>query len=178
MGLSSRLLPPQYLQCLRSSSPGMPPTLSHKRSPPSLQHLPQNQHQPRTSRLLRTSGPLPDSFLCRPGQISRSRPIVLYFLIVLVAVSTVIGATSPQYIDSETTRGALRNQTMLWLFSRGRVKDLQKIEGENVLLVRFKIGEDCFEFRKLFWRNTRKGDSKAISIDPPHGRFVNSQRPI
>lgn len=42
----------------------------------------------------------------------------------------------------------------------------------------FEIGENCFQLCKLHWSNTRKSDSKTVTIHPAHSGFINTQRPI
>src|SRR5690349_22058087 len=46
------------------------------------------------------------------------------------------------------------------------------------LLVLFKLGEYCFEFRTLFWRDSRKRDPKTTAVNPTHCGFVDPQWPI
>jgi hypothetical protein len=85
---------------------------------------------------------------------------------------------TPGIIDNET-KGRVRSESKDFRrLSREGEKDLGGIEDEKELLVPFKIGKNCFKFRKLFWSNAGESDPKAIATDPTHSGFVNSQRPI
>ena len=89
----------------------------------------------------------------------------LYFVTVVVAVSTVFDSISVQDINSETD-------------GHDGKEDLGRSKMGEELAFTLEIGENCFELRKLFWSNTRKGDSKTVRIHPAHRGFIDAQRPI